>query len=86
MPVFIFTSPVDAYLTIMIFNRFIITLVAFHLRMKCRAMSLAGKPNTRMPTSCQGIRGTWPLSTESKNRYDKKRLTIKYRVSTWGSR
>ena len=33
--------------------------------MKCLATSLADAPNVRIPTSCQGMRGTAPLSTES---------------------
>lgn len=42
--------------------------------MKCLATSLAGAPNTRMPTSCHGIRGTEPLSTESEQNRNR-RLT-----------
>ena len=45
----------------------VLTLVAFHLRIKWRATSLADAPLIRIPTSCQGMRGTKPLSTESDN-------------------
>ena len=44
------------------------TLVAFHLRIKCLATSLAEDPNTQTPMSCHGMRGTDPRSTVSEDK------------------
>ena len=58
--------------------------MAFHLRMKCLATSLADAPNVRIPTSCHGMRGTAPLSTESITKEHKQWYSnINFNTNKW---